>query len=102
MRKAVRSLAVLISLVASAFAFVPSAAAAGTSVTVTNGNAPGWIPFDASANSVDAHDGEIKAFGARYYLYRTSYVCRYALMHRFHPDTRPLTPLCGLVSSSST
>ena len=101
MRQAVRSLAVLISLVASAFAVVPSAAAAGTSVTVTNGNAPGWIRFDATGNSVDAHDGEIKEFGGRYYLYGTSYGCGYVRMHGYNGDTRPATPFCGFVSYSS-
>src|SRR5438270_13534194 len=106
MRKAVRSLAVIFALLASAFAAVPASASSGVTVTVTNGNGPGWIRFDASGNSVDAHDGEIKQFGSRYYLYGTSYGCGYV---RFNgnlgsnpPDTHAVTPFCGFVSYSST
>src|SRR5947209_18826897 len=101
MRSVARCVAAL-SLVGAAFAAVPSAAAAGTSVTVTDGGAPGWIRFDDQGNGVDAHDGEIKQFGSKYYLYGTSYGCGYVRFDGFGSDTRPVTPFCGFVVYEST
>src|SRR5947209_13361058 len=87
MRSVARCVAAL-SLVGAAFAAVPSAAAAGTSVTVTDGGAPGWIRFDDQGNGVDAHDGEIKQFGSKYYLYGTAYGCGYVRLHGYFHDTQ--------------
>lgn len=102
MRQAVRSLAVLIAVIGTVFATVPAAGATGVTVTVTNGNAPGWIRFDTGGNAVDAHDGEIKQFGKTYYLYGTSYGCGYVRFNGAGTNTNPVTPFCGFVAYSST
>ena len=101
MRVVARCVAAL-SLVAAAFAATPSAEAAGTSVTVTDGGATGWVRFDDQGNGVDAHDGEIKQFGNKYYLYGTSYGCGYIRLHGYFHDTNPVTPFCGFVVYTST
>src|SRR5438445_13071506 len=89
------------TLVATDLAVVPAAQAAGTTVTVTDGGAPGWVRFDDQGNGVDAHDGEIKEFGPpgqqKYYLYGTAYGCGYVRLHGYKTDTRPVTPFCGFV-----
>lgn len=65
--------------------------------TIVNGDDYGAsIRFDANGNAIDAHDGAIRRFGDRYYLYGTSYGCGYV---RFQ---RPVTPWCGYRSYSST
>ncbi|MFJ8581741.1 family 43 glycosylhydrolase [Micromonospora sp. NPDC093277] len=64
--------------------------------TVVNGDAAGsTIRFAAGGDAVDAHDGEIRRFGNRYYLYGTSYGCGYEWQ-------RPGRPFCGFRSYSST
>jgi hypothetical protein len=100
MRALARSLAALsvvaAALVAADLAVVPAAQAAGTTVTVTDGGAPGWVRFDDHGNGVDAHDGEIKQFGSAYYLYGTSYGCGYVRMVGYGADTTHVpTPFCG-------
>lgn len=62
-------------------------------VTIPNGEAPGWIRFDDSGNAIDAHDGEIKEFGRRYYLYGTSYGCGY--LRQTYAHGLPPAPFCG-------
>jgi Glycosyl hydrolases family 43 len=65
--------------------------------TIVSGDSHGaTIRFDTNGNAIDAHDGEIRRFGDRYYLYGTSYGCGYV---RFE---RPVTPWCGYRSYSST
>src|SRR5947209_13178966 len=76
------------TLVATDLAVVPAAQAAGTTVTVTDGGAPGWVRFDDQGNGVDAHDGEIKQFGKTYYLYGTAYGCGYVRLHGYFHDTQ--------------
>src|SRR4051812_32657227 len=102
MRAIARCLAALSVVAAAVLGLVPTAAAAGTTVTVTDGGAPGWIRFDDQGNGVDAHDGEIKQFGSKYYLYGTSYGCGYIRMHGYGTDTRPVTPFCGDAVYQST
>jgi hypothetical protein len=100
MRLVVRCLAALAAF-ATAFAAVPGeAAATGATVTVTNGGAPGWIRFDTGGNGLDAHDGEIKQFFGKYYLYGTSYGCGYVRGHT-DADGNP-TEFCGFVVYEST
>jgi hypothetical protein len=96
-----------VSLVGAALAVAPglgtaSAVAAGTAITVTDGGAPGWVRFDDHGNGVDAHDGEIRQFGHKYYLYGTAYGCGYLRLHGYYHDTRPVTPFCGFVVYTST
>jgi hypothetical protein len=58
--------------------------------TIVNGDERGaTIRFDVDGNALDAHDGEIRRFGGRYYLYGTSYGCGYVRLER------PATPWCG-------
>lgn len=65
--------------------------------TIVNGDSHGaTIRFDTNGNAIDAHDGEIRRFGDRYYLYGTSYGCGYVRLER------PVTPWCGYRSYSST
>src|SRR5947209_3316496 len=90
------------TLVATDLAVVPAAQAAGTTVTVTDGGAPGWVRFDDQGNGVDAHDGEIKQFGKTYYLYGTSYGCGYIRLHGYFHDSHTPTPFCGFVAYQST
>ena len=102
MRALARCLAAL-SALAAALTVVAPAQAAGTTVTVTDGGAPGWIRFDDQGNGVDAHDGEIKQFGSKYYLYGTSYGCGYVRMVGYGADTTHVpTPFCGDVVYQST
>lgn len=54
------------------------------------------IRFDIQGNAVDAHDGEIKYFDGRYYLYGTSYDCGF----RWASGGRSV--FCGFKSYSST
>jgi len=54
------------------------------------------IRFDTQGNAVDAHDGEIKYFEGRYYLYGTSYDCGF----RWASHGRSV--FCGFKSYSST
>lgn len=92
-----RVLATLSALLVSAGLFVaPASAGASTdpTTTVTNGS-PGTFRFDVHGNAIDAHDGEIKRFGATYYLYGTSYGCGYVRLER------PTTPWCGFKVYSS-
>jgi hypothetical protein len=51
--------------------------------------------FDINGVGVDAHDGDLKYFNGKYYLYGTSYGCGYQL-------TTAGTPFCGFKSYSST
>src|SRR5437764_12136488 len=102
MRAIARCLAALSVVAAAVVGLVPTAQAAGTTVTVTDGGAPGWIRFDDQGNGVDAHDGESKQFGSKYYLYGTAYGCGYARMHGFSTDTRPVTRSCGSVAYNET
>src|SRR4051812_25750248 len=102
MRAIARCLAALSVVAAAVVGLVPTAQAAGTTVTVTDGGAPGWIRFDDQGNGVDAHDGEIKQFGSKYYLYGTAYGCGYVRLHGYKTDTRPVTPFCGFVVYEST
>ncbi len=53
------------------------------------------IRFDADGNAVDAHDGEIKYFNGRYYLYGTSYDCGFRW-------ASGRSVFCGFKSYSST
>ncbi|WP_433374738.1 family 43 glycosylhydrolase [Streptosporangium sp. CA-115845] len=91
----------LLSLVATLAVLVGTAppAAAGSPqpvTTIVNGDASGsTIRFATDGDAVDAHDGEIRRFGNRYYLYGTSYGCGYEW-------NRPGTPFCGFRSYSST
>jgi beta-xylosidase len=50
--------------------------------------------LDTSGRRIDAHDGEIRQFGGRYYLYGTSYGCGF----RWRTAG---TPFCGMKSYSS-
>jgi hypothetical protein len=66
------------------------AAAAPVTPRIVNGDERGaTIRFDTEGNAIDAHDGEIRRFGSRYYLYGTSYGCGYVRLER------PVTPWCG-------
>lgn len=56
----------------------------------------GTLRFDTLGNSLDLHDGEIKRFGDKFYLYGTRYGCGYELMHK------PTTPFCGFGVARST
>jgi len=103
MRALARCLAALSVVAATVAGLVPTAHAAGTTVTVTDGGAPGWIRFDDQGNGVDAHDGEIKQFGSKYYLYGTSYGCGYVRMVGYGTDTTHVpTPFCGDAIYQST
>jgi hypothetical protein len=75
----------------------PAAAESPQAVTtVVNGDAAGsTIRFATHGDAVDAHDGEIRRFGNRYYLYGTRYGCGYEWQ-------RPGAPFCGFASYSST
>jgi hypothetical protein len=57
-----------------AIAAAPAARATVIKVQVNNGP-PGTFQLDDQGNAIDAHDGEIRRFGDRYYLYGTSYGC---------------------------
>ncbi|WP_426699600.1 family 43 glycosylhydrolase [Rhodanobacter sp. Col0626] len=52
----------------------PSTRAPAIDVQVHNGP-PGTFRLNDQGNAIDAHDGEIRHFGDRYYLYGTSYGC---------------------------
>ena len=82
--------AVLIALLA------PAAAAAQVHTpTIVNGDERGaTIRFDVDGNAIDAHDGEIRRFGDRYFIYGTSYGCGYEWQ-------TPGSPFCGFRSYSS-
>jgi hypothetical protein len=90
-------LGVVAALAASLGAATPAVAKQPQPVTtVVNGDASGsTIRFDVDGNAIDAHDGEIRRFGDRYYLYGTSYGCGFEWQ-------RPGTPFCGFRSYSST
>jgi hypothetical protein len=80
---------IVLALLIAALA-APAASAAPFTPTIVNGDARGAaIRFDTSGDAIDAHDGEIKRFGNRYYLYGTSYGCGYVRLER------PATPWCG-------
>ena len=106
MRAVARCLAALslagVTLAAAPGFGMTSALATSTTVTVTDGAAPGWVRFDDQGNGVDAHDGEIKQWGNKYYLYGTSYGCGYLRLHGYFHDTNPVTPFCGFVVYTST
>lgn len=73
----------------------PAAAATPLTPSVVNGDEHGaTIRFDVEGNAVDAHDGEIRRFGNRYYLYGTSYGCGFEWRHAG-------SPFCGFRSYSS-
>jgi hypothetical protein len=85
-------LGVLLLLTGSAQAV----AAPAPVVTIVNGDAAGaTVRFVPGGDAVDAHDGEIQKFGARYYLYGTSYGCGFEWQ-------TPGSPFCGFRSYSST
>ena len=85
-------LALLLLLVAAA-----PATADPFTPTIVNGDERGaTIRFDTDGNAIDAHDGEIRRYDGRYWLYGTSYGCGYV---RFE---RPITPWCGYKAYSST
>jgi hypothetical protein len=97
--------AIVLSVTPTRAAPAPSAAGIGgaagfgepSTTTIVNSDSHGaTIRFDTNGNAIDAHDGEIRRFGDRYYLYGTSYGCGYV---RFE---RPITPWCGYRSYSST
>jgi hypothetical protein len=68
----------------------PQASATPFTPTIVNGDERGaTIRFDVDGDALDAHDGEIRRFGDRYYLYGTSYGCGYVRLER------PATPWCG-------
>ena len=70
-------------------------AAPAAAAEIVNGDERGsTIRFDVDGNAIDAHDGEIRRFGGRYYLYGTSYGCGYEWQ-------RPGSPFCGFRSYSS-
>nr|WP_272954567.1 family 43 glycosylhydrolase [Kribbella sandramycini] len=77
----------------------PTTAAAAKpddALTIINGDAAGpTVRFVPGGDAVDAHDGEIRRFGSRYYLYGTSYGCGYEW-------NRAGTPFCGFKVYSST
>lgn len=87
--------ALVLAGLALALAAPPAAADDPFTPTVVNGDERGaTIRFDVDGNAVDAHDGEIRRFGNRYYLYGTSYGCGYEWQ-------RPGSPFCGFRSYSS-
>jgi hypothetical protein len=67
----------------------PAAASPHTPEIVNGDERGATIRFDVDGNAIDAHDGEIRRFGNRYYLYGTSYGCGYVRLER------PPTPWCG-------
>jgi hypothetical protein len=84
-------LAALVGLAAAA-----PAAAAPFTPTIVNGDEGGaTIRFDTDGNAIDAHDGEIRRYEGRYWLYGTSYGCGYVRLER------PRTPWCGYRAYSS-
>jgi Glycosyl hydrolases family 43 len=83
------------ALVAALALALTAPAAAAFTPTVVNGDAQGaTIRFDVDGDALDAHDGEIRRFGDRYFLYGTSYGCGYEWQ-------RPGAPFCGFRSYSS-
>jgi beta-xylosidase len=89
--------ALLLAALAALLIATPAAAQAPFSPTIVNGDERGaTIRFDVDGNAIDAHDGEIRRYDGRYWLYGTSYGCGYV---RFE---RPITPWCGYRAYSST
>jgi Glycosyl hydrolases family 43 len=84
-------LAGLMALLAAA----PAAARPHTPVIVNGDEHGNTIRFDTDGNAIDAHDGEIRRYEGRYWLYGTSYGCGYVRL------MRPATPWCGYRSYSS-
>jgi hypothetical protein len=76
---------------------VASGSSGGCLATIANFNAAGnqVTKFDTTATGIDAHDGDLKFFQGKYYLYGTSYNCGYQL-------GVPYSPFCGFKSYSST
>jgi Glycosyl hydrolases family 43 len=81
---------VLLAVLAAA----PAAAAPFTPRIVNGDERGATIRFDVNGNAIDAHDGEIRRFQGRYYLYGTSYDCGYEWQV-------PGSPFCGFRSYSS-
>ena len=65
--------------------------------TLTNFNTKGeqLVRFDTEGNAIDAHDGEIRYYEGKYYLYGTSYNCGFLWL-------RSNTKFCGFKIYSST
>ncbi|MBX9768394.1 MAG: family 43 glycosylhydrolase, partial [Bdellovibrionales bacterium] len=61
-----------------------------------NPNGQPVVRFDRDGHAIDAHDGEIKLFGSKYYLYGTSYSCGFEYL------SQGTKPFCGFKSYSST
>ena len=86
---------VLLTLALLLLAAAP-ASAAPLEPTIVNGDERGaTIRFDTDGNAIDAHDGEIRRYEGRYWLYGTSYGCGYVRLER------PVTPWCGYRAYSS-
>lgn len=83
--------AVVLAAALAALAFAPGAASADP-FTPTIDNA--GIRFDVKGDAIDAHDGEIRRFGDRYWLYGTSYDCGFRWQ-------QPGSPFCGFRAYSS-
>jgi beta-xylosidase len=73
---------------------VPSGPALGNTLVNFNGSGNPVIRFDVNGNAVDAHDGEIRYFNGKYFLYGTSYNCGYSVQHMEYP-------WCGFKTYSS-
>lgn len=84
----------LVALLAVAALAAPAAADPFTPTTVNGDERGATIRFDVDGNAIDAHDGEIRRFGDRYFLYGTSYGCGFEWQ-------RPGSPFCGFRSYSS-
>jgi hypothetical protein len=66
------------------------------STVLTNAGSDGlpFVRFDVEGNALDAHEGQLQRFGETYYLYGTSYDCRFVWQERG-------TPFCGFKVYSS-
>jgi hypothetical protein len=85
----VRRATVLALAVAALVLAAPAHAAPFTPVIDNSG-----LRFDTTGAALDAHDGEIRRFGDRYWLYGTSYDCGFEWQ-------RPGSPFCGFRAYSS-